>query len=78
MRNYLILREKARAFRADPEVAKALAAARVGELALPTLGAGETWRDVRDFRPDTEALAARGMSFERLDQLALEHLYGVR
>jgi uncharacterized membrane protein len=25
----------------------------------------------------TEALAARGMAFERLDQLALEHLYGV-
>jgi len=78
MRNYLILREKARAFRADPEVAKALAAARVGELALPTLGEGETWRDIRDFGPDTDALAARGMAFERLDQLALEHLYGVR
>ena len=25
----------------------------------------------------TEALAAGGMAFERLDQLALEHLYGV-
>src|SRR5579871_2836942 len=36
MRNYLILREKVRAFRADPEVKAALAAARVGELASPT------------------------------------------
>jgi xylose isomerase len=78
MRNYLILREKVRAFRADPEVTQALAASRVGALAEPTLGDGETWRDVRDFTPDIEALAARGMAFERLDQLALEHLYGVR
>ena len=39
MRNYLILREKARAFRADPEVQAALAAARIPELAEPTLAA---------------------------------------
>src|SRR5262249_59375039 len=73
MRNYLILREKVRAFRADPEVIGALAAARVSALAEPTLAGGETWRDVRDFTPDIESLAARGMAFERLDQLALEH-----
>src|SRR5690348_12489218 len=78
MRNYLILRDKVRAFRADLEVKAALAAARVGELAEPTLGPQETWRDVAGFTPDIEALAARGMAFERLDQLALEHLYGVR
>lgn len=78
MRNWLILREKVRAFRADPEVQAALAAARVSELATPTLADGEDWRSVRDFTPDIEALAARGSAFERLDQLALEHLYGVR
>ena len=78
MRNYLILREKAKAFRADPEVQAALAAARVAELANPTLAAGETWRDVRDATADIDALAARGMAYEHLDQLALEHLYGVR
>jgi xylose isomerase len=78
MRNYLILREKARAFRADPEVVGALLAARVPELAEPTLAAGETWRDVREFSPDADALGQRGMGFERLDQLALEYLYGVR
>jgi len=78
MRNYLILREKARAFRADPEVADALRAARIPELAEPTLAPGETWRDVRDVQVDTEALGRRGMGYERLDQLALEHLYGVR
>jgi xylose isomerase len=78
MRNYLILREKVRAFRSDPEVAEALAAARVPDLSLPTLADGETWRDIRGFTPDIETLADRGMGFERLDQLALEHLYGVR
>ena len=78
MRNYLILREKVRAFRADPEVADALEAARVPELALPTLADGESWRDIRGFAPDVEALGERGMAFERLDQLALEYLYGVR
>src|SRR5690348_10178750 len=35
MRNYLILRERVRSFRADPEVAEALTAARVGELREP-------------------------------------------
>ncbi|GLW64030.1 xylose isomerase [Actinomadura rubrobrunea] len=78
MRNWLILREKVRAFRADPEVQEALRAARVDELAVPTLAEGEDWRSVRDFTPDIDALAARGAAFERLDQLALEHLYGVR
>jgi len=78
MRNYLILRDKVRAFRADPEVAEALRAARVPDLSLPTLAEGETWRDIRGFSPDTVALGERGMNFERLDQLALEHLYGVR
>lgn len=79
MRNYLILREKAKAFRADPEVQQALADARVPELSTPTLSDGETWQDLVDApEPDIAALAARGMAFERLDQLALEHLYGVR
>ncbi|WP_199440884.1 xylose isomerase [Umezawaea beigongshangensis] len=79
MRNYLILAEKARAFRADPEVVEALRESRVEELRLPTLKRGETVEDLRneeDF--DVDAAAARGMHYERLDQLALEHLFGVR
>ena len=79
MTNYLVLREKALAFRADPEVQEALAAARVPELAVPTLADGEGWAGLRaEADPDVEALGARGMAFEHLDQLALEHLYGVR
>jgi xylose isomerase len=78
MRNYLILQDKVRRFRADPEVAEALRSARVDQLALPTLADGETWQDIREFSPDAEALGRRGMAFEQLDQLALEYLYGVR
>jgi xylose isomerase len=78
MRNYLILREKVRAFRADPEVSAALAAAGVPDLAVPTLAEGESWRDIKDVTVDADALGARGMAYERLDQLALEHLYGIR
>jgi hypothetical protein len=48
------------------------------DLSLPTLGDGESWRDIRGFTPDVAALAEAGCAFERLDQLALEHLYGVR
>ena len=43
MRTYLLLKERAAAFRADPEVQEALAASRVAELAQPTLAAGETY-----------------------------------
>ncbi|MFF0770132.1 xylose isomerase [Nonomuraea wenchangensis] len=78
MRTYLILREKSRAFRADPEVQEALAASRVTELAQPTLAAGETWQDLAKDDFDVDAAAARGFHFTRLNQLALEHLMGVR
>ncbi|MFC7326666.1 xylose isomerase [Marinactinospora rubrisoli] len=78
MRNYLILKEKAAAFRADPEVADALAAARVAELAEPTLGAKETLADLMAEEIDLDEVGRRGYHFERLDQLALDHLFGVR
>ncbi|MGB3439416.1 MAG: xylose isomerase [Actinophytocola sp.] len=78
MRNYLIFAEKARAFRADQEVTDALAAARVDQLSVPTLGAGESLADLRAEELDIDAAAARGAHVEKLDQLALEHLFGTR
>jgi xylose isomerase len=79
MTNYLILREKALAFRADPDVQAALAAAKLPELAQPTMSDGEGWAELESAElGDPEELAARGAAFEHLDQLALEHLYGVR
>jgi xylose isomerase len=78
MRNYLILREKVEAFRADPDVAAALEAAEVDTLRTPTLGDGESLADLRAASYDVEGLATRSVGLEALDQLALEHLMGVR
>lgn len=78
MRTYLILKEKARAFRADPEVQEALRASRVDDLAQPTLAPGETPADLLNDDFDLEEAALRGYHFTRLNQLALEHLMGVR
>lgn len=79
MRNYLILRERAAAFRADPRVQQALRDSRVTELATPTAATGEKPEELlnSDEGFDPEAAAERNMHYERLDQLALEHLMGV-
>jgi xylose isomerase len=83
MSTYLLLKERAAAFRADPEVQEALAVAGVAELSTPTLGAGETHADLladrtafEDFDPDVAG--ARGKGFVQLTQLAVEHLMGAR
>jgi xylose isomerase len=78
MRNYLILREKVQAFRADPEVLAAVEAAGVMELEQPTVAPGESLDDVRNASYDLEALRTRSVAMEALDQLAMEHLLGVR
>ncbi len=78
MRNYLLLRTRTRAFRADPEVQAAQKAARLDELARTTLGDGETLASIRAEPFDPDAAAERGLAFERLDQLALDYLYGIR
>jgi xylose isomerase len=78
MRNYLILRERVQAFRADPDVKAALAAAEAESLRTPTLSEGESLADLRAASYDVEGLAARSVGMETLDQLALEHLMGVR
>lgn len=77
MRNYLVLRERAKAFRADPEVKAALEASQVEELSVPTLAEGETLEDIRKATYDIEKLD-HGYAFEHLDQLAMDHLLGLR
>jgi xylose isomerase len=77
MRNYLVLRERAKAFRADPEVKAALEASQVAELSVPTLAEGETLEDIRQASYDIEKLD-HGYAFEHLDQLAMDHLLGLR
>ncbi|WP_213453434.1 xylose isomerase [Rhizomonospora bruguierae] len=83
MSTYLLLKERAAAFRADPEVVEALAAARVGELKEPTLALGETYTDLLADRSafeefDPVAAGERGLHAVRLNQLAVEHLMGAR
>ncbi|MGH3453177.1 MAG: xylose isomerase [Nocardioidaceae bacterium] len=78
MRNYLILKERAAAFRSDPEVVAALKAAGVPELATPTMAPDESLAALREESFDVEAAAERGCGYERLDQLAMDHLLGVR
>ncbi len=78
MRNYLILREKVQAFRADPEVIAAMEAAEVAQLDVPTLAPGESIDDLRAEEVDIDALGQRSVAAEALDQLAMEHLLGVR
>ena len=83
MRMYLLLKERAQAFRADSDVLEAMVAAGVDELSQPTLGEGESTAELlsdqsafEDF--DVEAAAERSYGFVRLNQLATEHLIGAR
>lgn len=83
IRMYQLLKERATAFRADPDVHEALATSLIGELAVPTLATGETLTDLladrstfEDFDPDQTA--ERSYGFVRLNQLAIEHLLGAR
>jgi xylose isomerase len=84
MRMYLLLKERAAAFRADPEVQAALAASRVDGVKTSTLNPGESYADLladrsayEDF--DTESyFNGKGFGFVRLNQLAVEHLMGAR
>ncbi len=76
MRTYLILKERAAAFRSDPRVVAALAAADLPALREPTLAAGESLAGLASASYDIDALALRGCGFEYLDQLAMDHLLG--
>ena len=82
MRTYLLLKERAAAFRADPEVQEAMAAAKVDELRTPTVGEGgyeELLADRSAFEDfDADAVAKRGAGVTRLDQLMVEHVLGAR
>jgi len=84
MRTYLLLKERAAKFNADPEVQQALADARVKQLSQPTLNPGETYQDLLADKSAYENFDSgsyyngKGFNFVRLNQLALEHLMGAR
>jgi len=77
MRTFIILQERARAFRADPRTKAALEKSGVNELLQPTVASGESWKDIANENFDVDAAGKRGYHYEELDQLALEYLIGV-
>ena len=81
MRSYLILKEKAQRFNEDPEIHELLAEIRVRDTALEermSVYSAENVKHLRatDFKPDE--LAAKGLGYEKLDQLTFDILTGVR
>jgi xylose isomerase len=79
MRTYLILKDKARRVRADKEIQAIVAELRdpQGESPLPAYSrAAADALKARSF--DRAALASRRLPYERLDQLVVEVLMGVR
>jgi len=83
MTMYLLLKERAKAFRADPEVKDLLVSSGVADLATPTLAEGESLEAFLADRSvfedaDVDALGERGYGFVRLNQIAVEYVTGAR
>lgn len=81
MRTYLILKEKAARFNADPEIQALLAEINADDAENSQFlgaysAAKATALKAKAF--DREAMGARGLRYERLDQLTVEVLLGVR
>ena len=82
MRTYLIFKEKAAQFNADPEIQAILGEINAGDAALdPMLSAPFTPENAQALKGmtfDAAALAARPLPYEKLDQLVFDLLLGVR
>ena len=78
MRTYLALAERARHFDALPDAQEALAAAGSLELAEPTVDESSSADTLKAEVDALDALAVRGYANERLDQLLVEVLLGLR
>src|ERR687886_291925 len=83
MELYITLRDRSRAFRADPEVQAAMEAAGVATLGQPTLNDGESYEQLLTDRSayedfDIDRARTQGYAFAALQRLAIEHLLSVR
>jgi xylose isomerase len=77
MRTYLILKEKAARWNADAEIQGLVREAATGEpLVSKYSAAGRDALLARQF--DRGAISAKGLQYEKLDQLTTEILLGVR
>jgi xylose isomerase len=81
MKTYLILKDKAARFNADPEIQSLLAEINTEDPAMSPFF-GEYTRDkaaaLKVYSFDRVALGQRGLHYERLDQLLFDLLMGVR
>ena len=80
MRTYLILKEKAARWQADPEIGEIVAGLNAATQPAPPVGvySAAGAQALRDTVFDRAALGARELYYERLDQLTVELLLGVR
>ncbi len=81
MRTYLILKDRARRFREDREIQALLAEIRAGDAGAESLLAPyspEALGRLRSHQFDRAKLASRPLPYERLDQLVIDLLLGVR
>jgi xylose isomerase len=80
MRTYLALAEKARRFASDPEIAQALKEAGVPRLSMPAVN-GYSRAEAETLlneRLDLDLAGNRDYGNERLDQLVVDLLLGLR
>jgi xylose isomerase len=77
MRTYLIFKEKARQFNADAEIQAVLAEIQRGDQS-PLVYSKAAADSLKAQEFDRIAIGERGMAYERLDQLTIELLLGVR
>ncbi len=82
MRTYLIFKERAAQYNADPDIQSLLAEINAGDAALETMLAAkftsENAQALKNRTFDADALAARPKPYEKLDQLVFDLLMGVR
>jgi xylose isomerase len=77
MRTYLILKEKARAFAANPEIQGLLAEIRGDQSSQVAEYSRTGAQQLKERSFDRHALASRRLPYEKLDQLVIELLLGV-
>ena len=81
MRSYLVLREKARAFREDETIQQLLAENQRASVEVPSTEGGYS-REAADALKrhpfDRAVLAGRGLAYEKIDQLVTDLLLGIR
>lgn len=81
MRTYLILKEKAARFNADPEIQALLAEINADDGSFGYLANGYSAAAAEQLKAaafDRAAIASKGLAYERLDQFTIELLLGVR